>query len=690
MTPLASHIRHCFALSLILATQVHSHAAIHWPEAVKIRSPSCELSLQTRRQRQQRQRRRRQYRSLATKDPLSYKTAILTRGGSTALNSTANTKISQLFDVVKSYWYLGILEFGGTPTLVALLRERNSISTQQRQQNKDSFWELVAALHALPGSTSSQLVVATAASQAGILGGIIALLLHTAPGFMLLTCAGVICRQGSARTCIGHLFFELPLKLLMQSGVTPVALACTLQKSIVPVMTQLDGLQRIIALCSCGWASMSLSKGTSRMQNFAVPTILAMGGLVTFLEDFKSEVPIPNVAPPTTSDNPKVQGQEVSGLLVSSRVDNPPLSVVEVEAVRVQKGFGGIPVLNSETPEPFDFVHDLEQVADELEEVQAKFDQYLDEYFVDDLQDVEEYTEYFAANSPPTTELSDFFDQGSLTFGTPNLASSFLQESDLGASSVSGTQDLRFSDPNSSNEVATSHPGNRTNTLFQQQPRGGSIALRIRPNDAPPIPSAYAVIAWLLVMFVTTFIKLDIDLYKIFAMNFRTGSFVFGGGPILLPQLAAKLIPTNLVSEQEFFHGTLIAQSLPGSVFNMAAYLGAIQHGWLGAAVAQIGMTMPGFLMVMALLPHWSRLRREQAWFQSTSRGVTAAAVGLLCSACLSTYGRCIQKGTDVMLFVGTGCLLTSANITAPVVIVLGAIIGAVFSVMNLDPMVYQ
>ena len=346
MTLLASHIRHCFALSLILAAQVQSHVVADWPGGVKNCSPSCKLLLQTRRhrrqrrRRRQRQRQRQQLRSLSTEEPLPYKKAILARGGSNALISITNTSIFQLFDVVKSYWYLGILGFGGTPTMVALLRDRNSISTQQ--QSKDSFWDLVTALHALPGSTSTQLVVATAASQAGILGGIIALLLHTAPGFLILTCAGVIRRQGSARTCLGEQLSELPLKLLLQPGIPPVTLAWTLQKSIIPVMTQLDGLQRIIALCSCGWASMTIGRRTGRIQKFVVPTILAMGGLVTFLEDFRSELPIANLDPPTTADNSKVQGQEVSGLLVSSRVDDL-LPVVEGEAMRAQKGFCSTP-----------------------------------------------------------------------------------------------------------------------------------------------------------------------------------------------------------------------------------------------------------------------------------------------------------------------------------------------------------
>jgi hypothetical protein len=56
----------------------------------------------------------------------------------------------------------------------------------------------------------------------------------------------------------------------------------------------------------------------------------------------------------------------------------------------------------------------------------------------------------------------------------------------------------------------------------------------------------------------------------------------------------------------------------------------------------------------------------------------------------LSMYGRCIQKGADVMLFVGAPCLVPFTNLNAPIVIALGAVIGAIFSRMNLDPILYQ
>jgi len=139
-------------------------------------------------------------------------------------------------------------------------------------------------------------------------------------------------------------------------------------------------------------------------------------------------------------------------------------------------------------------------------------------------------------------------------------------------------------------------------------------------------------------------------------MNYRVGSMVFSGGPIMVPLLAAEFVHKSL-SESQFFQGASIAEALPGSVFNFAAYVGAMQEGWKGAVAAHVGIFAPGVILVFAMLPIWSRVR-EQAWFRSTLRGVTAAAMGLLGSACLSTYTTCIKKGTDFMLQACVACHL--------------------------------
>ena len=89
-------------------------------------------------------------------------------------------------------------------------------------------------------------------------------------------------------------------------------------------------------------------------------------------------------------------------------------------------------------------------------------------------------------------------------------------------------------------------------------------------------------------------------------MNYRVGSMVFSGGPIMVPLLAAEFVHKS-VSESQFFQGASIAEALPGSIFNFAAYVGAMQEGWKGAVAAHVGIFAPGVILVFAMLPIWSR-----------------------------------------------------------------------------------
>ena len=58
--------------------------------------------------------------------------------------------------------------------------------------DEEQFLELFAIGQGLPGPTSTQLVVSTALSRAGPMGGISALFLFNLPGFVVLTVCGVL------------------------------------------------------------------------------------------------------------------------------------------------------------------------------------------------------------------------------------------------------------------------------------------------------------------------------------------------------------------------------------------------------------------------------------------------------------------------------------------------------------------
>src|SRR5690606_38006199 len=66
------------------------------------------------------------------------------------------------------------------------------------------------------------------------------------------------------------------------------------------------------------------------------------------------------------------------------------------------------------------------------------------------------------------------------------------------------------------------------------------------------------------------------------------------------------------------------------------AYLGTIMtpgpNGWLGATLCLVAIFLPGFLLMVGVLPYWNRLRRVAA-VRSALAGVNAAVVGLLLAA---------------------------------------------------------
>ncbi|MEA3644289.1 MAG: chromate transporter, partial [Lamprobacter sp.] len=122
----------------------------------------------------------------------------------------------------------------------------------------------------------------------------------------------------------------------------------------------------------------------------------------------------------------------------------------------------------------------------------------------------------------------------------------------------------------------------------------------------------------------------------LFEVFYRAGALVFGGGHVVLPLLEASLVEPGWISADAFLSGYGAAQAVPGPLFTVAAYLGAIAmpgaSAVLGAAIALLGLFLPGMLLLMGVLPFWSRLRQQQA-ARAAMAGANAAVVGVLGAA---------------------------------------------------------
>jgi len=105
---------------------------------------------------------------------------------------------------------------------------------------------------------------------------------------------------------------------------------------------------------------------------------------------------------------------------------------------------------------------------------------------------------------------------------------------------------------------------------------------------------------------------------------------------VVLPLLEAETVPTGWTSSDTFLAGYGAAQALPGPLFTFAAYLGAVvdpgPNGIVGAMLALSAIFLPGFLLLVGIIPFWDGLRRRPD-AQAAIGGANAAVVGILAGA---------------------------------------------------------
>lgn len=120
------------------------------------------------------------------------------------------------------------------------------------------------------------------------------------------------------------------------------------------------------------------------------------------------------------------------------------------------------------------------------------------------------------------------------------------------------------------------------------------------------------------------------------AACYRAGALVFGGGHVVLPLLETSMVGSGWLERDLFLAGYGAAQAILGPMFSVAAYLGAAIATGVPAAVSGLvalgAIFLPGFLVLLAVLPFWTRLHGHPA-AQRGMAGIGAAVVGLLAAA---------------------------------------------------------
>ncbi|TAL39513.1 MAG: chromate efflux transporter [Alphaproteobacteria bacterium] len=153
---------------------------------------------------------------------------------------------------------------------------------------------------------------------------------------------------------------------------------------------------------------------------------------------------------------------------------------------------------------------------------------------------------------------------------------------------------------------------------------------------------------------------------------YHAGTFVFGGGHVVLPLLHEAMVPAML-NNDVFLAGYGAAQALPGPLFTIAAYLGAAAapegQAGLWSAAALLAIFLPGLLLAVAAAPVWG-------WFGAHPRargalsGINAAVVGVLAAALYHpVFDSAVKGGADFAAAAAGYVMLEKLN-APPILIV--------------------
>lgn len=146
------------------------------------------------------------------------------------------------------------------------------------------------------------------------------------------------------------------------------------------------------------------------------------------------------------------------------------------------------------------------------------------------------------------------------------------------------------------------------------------------------------------------------SLLNVYGAFSQTGALVFGGGHVVLPMLQAEVVAPGWMTDEQFLTGYGVTQAMPGPIFTLSGYLGAVvghnvDGTWTSffstAGAALLGIFAPSFGFVAALFPLWHRMRSSVRARQALG-GINAAVVGLLVAALYDPVWTKAMQGDHV------------------------------------------
>ncbi|MGW8122205.1 chromate efflux transporter [Roseivirga echinicomitans] len=169
----------------------------------------------------------------------------------------------------------------------------------------------------------------------------------------------------------------------------------------------------------------------------------------------------------------------------------------------------------------------------------------------------------------------------------------------------------------------------------------------------------------------------------LFENFYRNGSLIFGGGQVLIPFLHTEFVEfKGFLSSEEFLSGFAMVQAVPGPVFSVTSFVGALSvrdmglgAQILGGFIAACGIFLPGTFLIFFVIRFWDDLKKYRV-VRASLEGINAASAGMVAAAAFVLFQPIENNYLNVSVIVGTFILLVYTKIPPPFIILAGLLAG--------------
>jgi chromate transporter len=192
--------------------------------------------------------------------------------------------------------------------------------------------------------------------------------------------------------------------------------------------------------------------------------------------------------------------------------------------------------------------------------------------------------------------------------------------------------------------------------------------------------------------------------YNLFENFYRFGSFVFGGGDVLLPMMLDQYVerPTSKIvleknpdaikiERNDLLTGYGFVRAIPGPVFSVASFTGGMAlknsgftYQLLGCIIGSVAIFLPSALLVLFFFPVWQYLKKFVAVYRALE-GINAVVVGIMAAAAsyllngISFLSSQTSGILTIAVILGTFFFLKYTRIPPPFIVIFCVLLGWVF-----------